>query len=143
MLHLGEDLRNRFHGRQRRRGTELVARGSVRERPFRPEVRHRELRLEGARRGDDLAEHGTHRVVGERSLVQRPQTVEDALLATRYPEPIGIAGAACRLAPADPLRDAGALVQEPHDALVDAVDLHALLIDVALHCCVARSPQRP
>src|SRR5437868_9043679 len=144
MLHLGEDLRNRLDGREGHGRAELVARGGMRERPFRPEVRDGELALQRARRGDDLAEDRAHALIGERSLVESPQAVEDALLATRDPESVRGGDATRSFVTPDPLRDASALVQKPHETFIDAVDLGALLIDVAvhgLHRCVARGPQ--
>jgi hypothetical protein len=126
-------------------GAEDLARGRVGERALRPEEGHGEAGLERARRGDDLAEDRPDEIVGERSLVERAQPLEDPLLAARHPKAVGArgtAGAPSRLALADALRDPRAVAQQAEDALVDPVDLGALTIDQrisrALPCHVGR-----
>jgi hypothetical protein len=127
-LHGGEHFGDALHRDQPRVVAELLARRLVGEGALRPQVGDPYRLLEGARGGDDLAEHRRDAGVGKRPLVGTAERLHDAPLAR------GLVDGAPRfpLELADPLHDPGTFVEPAQDLAIDAVDALAQALETAV-----------
>ncbi len=78
-----EDAADRHLRREPRASSEALEGRQVGEGPLRPQAGHRQGRLEGARRGEDLAPDAPQRLRGKRPFVQGCDLVEDPALLHR------------------------------------------------------------